>query len=228
MKSSRQFWTIAAAVAALTLAGCSSSQPSKEAEEKKTAPAAEPAKAPEPAPTDATKAPDVYKVRFNTSKGDIVIEVHKAWAPIGAQHFYDLVKAGYYDGNRFFRVVPNFVAQFGMAGDPALTRKWQTPIKDDSVLQTNRAGSVVFAATGMPNSRTTHVFINLRANQSLDSQGFAPFGVVVEGMSAVNNLYQGYGEAPDQGQITMQGNAYLNAQFPKLDFIKKAEVLPAS
>ena len=170
--------------------------------------------------------PDTYKVRFDTSKGPIVVEVHKAWAPIGAQHFYELVKSGYYDGNRFFRVVPNFVAQFGMAGDPALTRKWQTPIKDDPVLQTNRMGSVVFAATGAPNSRTTHVFINLRGNQSLDSQGFAPFGMVVEGMSVVNGLYQGYGEQPDQGMISTRGNAYLNQSFPKLDYIKKAVILP--
>ena len=220
----KPIWTIVAAATLLTLAGCSSSEPSKSAENEKKESAPEPAK---PAETAADKAPDTYKVKFDTSKGNIIIEVHKAWAPIGAQHFYDLVKSGYYTGNRFFRVVPNFVVQFGMAGDPALTRKWNDqPIKDDPVLQTNRPGSVVFAATGAPNSRTTHVFINLRGNQALDGQGFAPFGMVAEGMNVVESLYKGYGEQPDQGQITARGNAYLNEQFPKLDYIKKAEVMP--
>ena len=217
-----RIWAIIGAAAALTLAGCSSSEPSKQAAEEKKETAA-PAQ-----PPAVDQAPDTYKVKLDTSKGAIVIEVHKAWAPIGAQHFYDLVKSGYYDGNRFFRVVKGFVAQFGMAGDPALTRKWDKPIKDDPVLQTNRPYSVVFAATGAPNSRTTHVFINLRGNQSLDGQGFAPFGMVVEGTSVVDNLYKEYGEAPDQGQISASGNTYLNAQFPKLDYIKKATILPPS
>ena len=183
MKTSQHFFVISAA-ALLTLAGCGGSQPSS-SEEKKETPAAPAAAAPTPTPAAAqTKAPeaDIYKVRMTTSKGDIVIEVHRSWAPIGAQHFSDLVKSGYYDGNRFFRIVPNFVAQFGMAGDPALTAKNQTPIKDDPVTQTNRAGSVTFAATGAPNSRSTHVFINLKSNQMLDGQGFAPFGMVTEGM----------------------------------------------
>ena len=237
------------------LSGCSSSQPSKEAaEERKAAPAPtpaptpaeqpktaeakppEPPKAPEPAKTEAPKkaaaelpknAPDNFRVRFTTSKGPFVVEVHKAWAPKGAQRFYELVNDHYYDGNRFFRIVPRFIVQFGMASDPAMGRKWDKNIPDDPVTQTNRTGSVTFATAG-PNTRTTQLFINLNSNQGLDAQGFAPFGMVVEGMNVVESLNPEYGERPDQGEIRARGNAYLTAQFPRLDYIKKAEVLPAS
>lgn len=135
-----------------------------------------------------------------------------------------MVKDKFYDGAGFFRIVPRFVVQFGLAADPKMTRKWDRKIKDDPVLQTNRLGSVTFATAG-PNTRTTQLFINIGSNQSLDSQGFSPFGMVVEGMDVVQGLYAGYGEQPDQGAITMQGNAYLKANFPKMDFITKATIM---
>ena len=171
-------------------------------------------------------APENFKVKFTTSKGPVVVEIHKAWAPKGAQRFYELVRDKYYDGNRFFRIVPRFIVQFGMAADPAMTKKWDKNIPDDPVTQTNRPGSLTFATAG-PNTRTTQLFINLGSNQILDGQGFAPFGMVVEGMSAVEALNKEYGEGPDQDSIRQHGNAYLNEKFPRLDYIKKAEVLPA-
>ncbi len=220
----------------LLLVGCSKpSEPAKSAEEK--SPAAEKAPAPPPgeqpkaeapkpeaAKTAAGQAPAVFKVRFDTSKGPFEIEVHRAWAPKGADHFYQLVKSGYYDGARFFRVVPNFVVQFGLAANPAVTKKWDKTIPDDPVMQTNRMGSIVYATAG-PNTRTTQLFINLRSNQRLDADGFAPFGMVVgDGMKVVQQIYAGYGERPDQDAITNKGNAYLNANFPALDYIKKATI----
>jgi len=152
------------------------------------------------------------------------VEVHRDWAPIGAARFEELVKSGYYNDARFFRVIPNFVAQFGIAAKPAVTKKWDKPLKDDPVLQTNRTGSLAFATMGK-NTRTTQVFINLRSNQALDKDGFAPFGQVVEGMDVVQRLYGGYGEAPDQEKITKQGNAYIMSRFPKLDYIQRATIL---
>jgi peptidyl-prolyl cis-trans isomerase A (cyclophilin A) len=178
------------------------------------------------APAQAAQAPAVFKVLLDTSKGPIHIEVHREWAPKGVDHFYQLVKSGFFDGARFFRVVPNFVVQFGLAASPATTAKWSKAITDDPVTQTNRVGSIVYATAG-PNTRTTQLFINLRSNQMLDSQGFAPFGMVLDdGMTTVQQIYAGYGESPDQGKITSQGNAYLEAKFPKLDFIKKATIEP--
>ena len=177
----------------------------------------------EPATAREAEA-QTFKVRMETSEGPIVIEVHPDWAPIGAERFRQLVEDNYYDGARFFRVVPNFVIQFGLAGDPKLTAKWDKQIDDDPVKQTNRVGSVTFATAG-PNTRTAQVFINLRSNQMLDSQGFAPFGMVVEGMNVVEQLYSGYGEQPDQELITNRGNAYLQRNFPNLDYIKKAEIV---
>jgi peptidyl-prolyl cis-trans isomerase A (cyclophilin A) len=243
--------TLAAACAALILFGCSSSQPSKEtAEEKKATPTpaetatASPTPTPTPVPPPpeptakepekpkakaekpkSTVAPDNFKVKFTTSKGPFIVQVHKEWAPKGVQRFYELVQDGYFDGNRFFRIVPNFIVQFGMSGDPAMTKKWDKNIPDDPVTQTNRTGSVTFATAG-PNTRTTQLFINLRSNQMLDPQGFAPFGTVVEGMNVVESFNKEYGERPDQDSIRQRGNAYLNTQFPNLDYIKKAEVLP--
>jgi peptidyl-prolyl cis-trans isomerase A (cyclophilin A) len=203
----------------LLMFGCSKpAEPPKTAEEKAPAQPAEPPK------PEATQAPATFKVRFDTSKGPFEIEVHRDWAPLGADHFYALVKSGYFDEARFFRVVPNFVVQFGLAADPAVTKKWDKPITDDPVTQTNRAGSIVYATAG-PNTRTTQLFINLRSNQSLDSQGFAPFGMVLgDGMSVVQQIYKGYGEQPDQGAITGSGNGYIKSNFPKLDFIKKASI----
>ncbi|HWQ52414.1 MAG TPA: peptidylprolyl isomerase [Bryobacteraceae bacterium] len=220
-------------VLALTLlaAGCSRQpEPAKDAAQERAQSQQQPAPAPPPAPEE--KKADVppktdaktFRVRFDTSRGPILVEVHRDWAPIGARRFEELVKAGYYNGARFFRVVPNFVVQFGLAADPAVTRKWDKTIPDDPVLQTNRVGSLVFATAG-PNTRTTQLFINLKSNQSLDDQGFAPFAMVVEGMDVVQNIYPGYGENPDQGQITARGNAYLTTAFPKLDYIKKATIL---
>ena len=200
------------ALAGLILAGCSSvPEPKKE-----TA-------APKPARTSG--APDVYKVKFVTSKGPFVIEVHREWAPLGADRFYELVKAGYYNEARFFRVVPKFVAQFGLAATPAMTKQWDKSINDDPVGHTNSRGTVAFATAGK-NSRTTQVFINLRSTQILDDKGFAAFGQVVEGMEAVvDKLNSQYGEAPDQDAITQRGNSYLKSSFPHLDYVKTAAIL---
>jgi len=169
-------------------------------------------------------APDIFKVNLDTSKGPVVIEVHRDWAPLGADHFYALVKSGFYDGARFFRVVPGFVVQFGLAADPAVTAKWKSMnLADDPVKQSNTTGMVTYATAG-PNTRTTQVFINLADNQRLDSQGFAPFGRVISGMDIVQSFYAGYGEKPEQQLIEAQGNAYLQMQFPQLDYIKKATI----
>jgi peptidyl-prolyl cis-trans isomerase A (cyclophilin A) len=194
---------------ALLTGACSRSEPKKTAE----SPAPE-----KPAPADT------YRVRFETSQGPFVVEVHPDWAPLGAARFRELVDDKFYDGARFFRVVPNFIIQFGIAGDPKMTKKWNKPIKDDDPVRTNSYKSVAFATAG-PETRTTQVFINLRSNQTLDKQGFAPFAVVTEGMDVVEKLYSGYREAPDQQKIERQGNAYLTSSFPKLDYIKTARIL---
>jgi peptidyl-prolyl cis-trans isomerase A (cyclophilin A) len=176
------------------------------------------------------KAPAVYKAKFETSKGPFVIEVNRDWAPNGADRFYNLVKNGFYDNARFFRVVEGFMVQFGINGDPNIAGVWrQADIKDDPVKQTNRRGTITFATAG-PNTRTTQVFINFADNAPLDGQGFSPFGKVVSGMDVVDALYAGYGEGapngagPDQGRIQQEGNAYLESEFPKLDFIKTATI----
>lgn len=214
------------AAACLLFTGCSSSQ--KEAEKEREAPpaAAEP-QAPAAAPAEEKKPAaetNTFKVKFETSKGNFVVEVHPDWAPLGAARFKDLVQDRYFDGARFFRVLPGFVVQFGLAADPAKTKKWDKPIKDDPVLRTNRIGSIVFATAG-PETRTTQLFINLASNQRLDDQGFAPFGQVTEGMEVVQKIYPGYGERPDQGDITSRGNAYLSKEFPNLDYIRRARIM---
>jgi peptidyl-prolyl cis-trans isomerase A (cyclophilin A) len=171
------------------------------------------------------KAPDVFEVKFTTTKGDFVVQVNRAWAPIGADRFYNLVKHGFFTGAPFFRVVPGFIIQFGLTGDPAVNKVWQTAnIKDDPVTQSNKPGYLTFATAG-PNTRTTQLFINFGNNTFLDSQGFAPFGQVTSGMDVVQNLYSGYGERPDQGAITSQGKAYIEKNFPNIDSIKSAEVI---
>ena len=172
------------------------------------------------------KAPATYKVKLDTSAGPVVIEVHRDWAPLGADRFYNLVKNGFYDDVRFFRVIPGFMAQGGMSGDPAIQKIWgRNNINDDPVKQSNKRGFVTFAKTAAPNSRSTQIFINYADNSSLDPQGFAPFGQVISGMEAVDKFYSyGRQNVPDQGLITAEGNAYLQRDYPKLDFIKKATI----
>ena len=170
------------------------------------------------------QAPDEFDVTITTSKGDIVIRVHRDWAPIGADRFYNLVKHGYLTENRFFRIVPNFIVQFGLSGDPELNAVWrQARIKDDPGTQSNKRGTLTFATAGA-DTRTTQLFINLVNNGSLDNRGFTPFGEVTEGMDVVNKLYQGYGERPQQGLIVQRGNAYLKEQFPDLDYIETTSI----
>lgn len=173
------------------------------------------------------QAPAEYKVNFDTSKGLIVVAVHKDWAPLAADRFFNLVKNGFFDDARFFRVVPNFMVQFGMNGNPAVTKAWSSaPMKDEPTKQTNKRGYVTFARTGAPNSRGTQVFINYKDNGFLDQQGFAPFGEVVQGMDLAEKITSQYGEKPGQGEITSIGNAYLTKEFPNLDFVKKATIAP--
>ncbi len=182
--------------------------------------------------TLTAKAPDVYEVTFVTTKGDFVIKVTREWSPNGADRFYNLVRHHFYDGCSFYRAVPGFVVQFGLSAYPAVTAAWaNATIKDDRVTQSNKPGYITFAMTGQPNSRTTEVFIGLRDNSYLDSQGFAPFGQVTSGMDVVHQLYNGYGDipamrghGPDPGLIGTQGKAYLEKNFPKLDRIKTATV----
>jgi cyclophilin family peptidyl-prolyl cis-trans isomerase len=170
------------------------------------------------------KAPDTYKANFDTSAGAFVVEVHRAWAPLGADRFYNLVKNGFFDNTRFFRVVPNFMVQFGLNGDPTVQSVWRTAnLKDDPVKESNKKGYITFATAG-PNTRTTQVFINFKDNAGLDSQGFAPFGQVTSGMDVVDKITSQYGESPNQGRIQAEGNAYLTKDFPKLDYIKKATI----
>ena len=183
-------------------------------------------------PEMTATAPETYRARFETTKGDFVVQVERALSPNGADRFYNLVRGGYYDGVRFFRVIDGFMAQFGMHGDPQVTAAWRgAPIPDDSVRASNTRGMVTFAMTGQPNSRTTQVFINYRDNINLDAMGFAPFGEVVEGMDVVDQLYSGYGEGapggsgPSQAQIQAQGNEYLEGEFPQLDYIEQATIV---
>jgi peptidyl-prolyl cis-trans isomerase A (cyclophilin A) len=170
-------------------------------------------------------APATFKANFDTSKGPIVITVHRDWAPIAADRFYNLVKNGFFDDARFFRVIPDFMVQFGMNADPAVTAAFnRTTMKDDPVKQSNKKGYVTFANTGRPNSRGTQMFINYKDNAFLDTQLFAPFGEVTTGMDVAMKINAEYAERPDQGSITTQGNAYLTKSFPKLDYIKTATI----
>jgi peptidyl-prolyl cis-trans isomerase A (cyclophilin A) len=172
------------------------------------------------------KAPEVYKAKFDTSQGAFVIEVRREWAPNGADRFYNLVKNGFYDEVRFFRVVPDFMVQFGINGNPQVQSVWRTQtIKDDPVKQGNKKGYVTFATSG-PDSRSTQVFVNFKDNSFLDSQKFAAFGRVTEGMAVVEKITAQYGEKPNQGAIQTEGNVYLNKEFPKLDFVKTATIVP--
>ncbi len=178
----------------------------------------------EPAP--AEKAPETYQVLFETSKGDFTVEVHREWSPNGADRFHKLVESGFYDECRFFRVLPGFMVQWGINGDPEIQKNWfEANIEDDRVTQSNKRGFITYAKSSQRNSRTSQVFINFGDNSRLDEDGFAPFGQVVEGMDVVDMINDQYREQPNQGQIQESGNAYLNKRFPKLDFIRKATVV---
>jgi len=176
------------------------------------------------------QAPPVYRVDFDTSKGPFVIEVHRDWAPNGADRFHNLVKNGFYDNARFFRVIEGFMAQFGVNGDPKISAVWRDArIKDDPARISNKRSFVTFATAG-PNTRTTQVFISYGDNSNLDSQGFTPFGQVISGMKVLDSMYSGYGEGaprglgPDQSKLQAEGNAYLASKFGNLDYIKRATI----
>jgi peptidyl-prolyl cis-trans isomerase A (cyclophilin A) len=179
----------------------------------------------------SSTVPEVYKAKFTTTKGDFVIEAHRAWAPKGADRFYELVKGGYFDGVPFFRAIDGFMVQFGISSDPAANKTWsEARIQDDPAAgQSNERGKVTFATSG-PDSRTTQVFINYGNNSRLDSMGFTPFGQVVEGMTVVDSFYKEYGEGaprgpgPNQDLLQNQGAAYWKASFPKLDSVKSAKI----
>jgi peptidyl-prolyl cis-trans isomerase A (cyclophilin A) len=175
-------------------------------------------------------APDKFQAKFETSQGEFVIEVTRNWSPLGADRFYNLVKNGFFNDCRFFRVMEGFMAQVGMSGDPKITQAWKSfPIKDDQVKQSNKRGYVTFAKTTAPNSRGTQIFINYNdRNAALDKDGFSPFGKVIKGMETVDSIYKGYGQSPDQTMIERHGNAYLQKEFPKLDFIKTATIVEAA
>jgi peptidyl-prolyl cis-trans isomerase A (cyclophilin A) len=177
--------------------------------------------------------PPHFQVKFETSKGDFVVEVHSHWSPNGASHFYELVKNGFYDDCRFFRVLPDFMVQWGINGDPKVNAKWHDAnIPDDRPTgenkKSNLRGFITYAKTGAPNSRSTQLFINYADNSRLDSQGFTPFGQVIEGMDVVEKINAKHREEPQQDQINARGNEYLNEKFPDLDFIKKATLVDSN
>ena len=187
------------------------------------------AQSPNPAALNE-QAPAAYKVKFDTSKGPFVVEVTRAWAPKGADRFYNLVKSGFYDNVRFFRVISGFMVQFGINGDPGVMARWRTAqIGDDPVTQSNKRGTVTFAMAG-PNTRTSQVFINFADNANLDGMGFSPFGRIVSGMNVVDALNAEYGEGaprgrgPDQSRLQSEGNTYLMKDFPRMDYVKKATI----
>ena len=175
---------------------------------------------------EAKKAPAVFKVKFETTAGNFIVEVHRDWSPNGADRFYNLVDSKFYDNCKFFRVVPDFMVQWGIHGDPKVSAKWrEMNFKDDPVVKSNKRGFITYAKSGRPHSRTTQVFINFKNNNFLDSQGFSPFGEVIEGMDVVDKINSESGEKPDQGKVQFEGNEYLNKSFPNLDGIKTARIV---
>ena len=183
-------------------------------------------------------APDQYKVEFNTNKGRFVLQINRDWSPAGADRFYSLVKNGFYDETRFFRVMPNFIVQWGISGNPEIAAKWasnpqinpnykEITIPDEPVKETNRRGTVTYAKPSAPNSRTTQVFVNLKDNGYLDGDKFAPFGEVIEGMEVVESFHSGYGGQPSSNQtaIEKQGTAFLDKHFPDLDYVETARII---
>jgi peptidyl-prolyl cis-trans isomerase A (cyclophilin A) len=172
------------------------------------------------------KAPAEFKAAFTTTAGNFVISVHRDWAPLGADRFYNLVRRGFFTNASFFRVVPGFVVQFGLNANPAINHAWaDAKFADDPVKQSNKRGTLVFATAG-PNTRTTQLFINFGDNARLDGMGFAPFGEITEGMDIVDKINSSYGEQPQQDQITDQGDAYISKNFPNIDKIKLARIVP--
>jgi len=178
------------------------------------------------------KAPDAFKVKFDTTKGSFTVEITRSLAPHGADRFYNLVRAGFFTDIAFFRVIPGFMCQFGISGDPKISAAWRgADIPDDPVKGSNTRGALTFATAG-PNTRTTQLFINFGDNSRLDGMGFAPIGKVTSGMDVVDKLYGEYGEGapagrgPNQGLVQQEGNAYLKKDFPKLDYIKSATIVP--
>jgi peptidyl-prolyl cis-trans isomerase A (cyclophilin A) len=219
MTMRRRYGILWIATALLALIGCSSSDESKKEEPKKEA-----------AAPKQEQAPDVFKINLDTSKGAVVIEMHRDWAPIGVDHLYSLVKMGFYDGNYFFRYIRRFIVQFGINGDPKINNHWRDiNLFDDPVKQSNVKGTLTYATSG-PRTRSTQLFINLNNNPDLDKKGFSPLGKVIGGMDVVQSFYSSYGEMPPDGQgpdpskIETQGNDYLTSHFPRLDFIKKATI----
>ncbi|QDT39221.1 peptidylprolyl isomerase [Stratiformator vulcanicus] len=173
---------------------------------------------------------ETFQALFKTTQGEFVIKVHRDWSPNGAERFHELVKSGFFDDQRFFRVVPGFMVQWGIPGDPDVAAKWaDKTIRDDRVKQSNKRGFVTFAKSGAPNSRSTQIFINFGNNSRLDGDGFSPFGEVVRGMDVVDSLYSGYGENPRnmnvQGNLREFGNQWLDIQFPELDHIESARII---
>jgi len=244
--------SIAGLALALIAAACAKEAPAPAshppaapaAEHKAPAPAAAPTAIPNPpvaAPTDPklldpqsakAQAPATYKVKYHTTKGDITVAVTREWSPNGADRLYTLVKLGYYKDIAYFRVVPGFMAQFGIHGDPAVNKVWRTAtLPDDPVKQSNKKGFLTFAKTGAPNSRSVQFFLNLVDNPNLDGMGFAPIGQIVEGLDVLEKLNGEYGEGaprgrgPDQGRVQSEGNAYLKKDFPRMDYIQSAEIL---
>ncbi len=177
------------------------------------------------------QAPETFKVKFITTQGDVVIQVTREWAPLGADRFYNLVDNGFYDGVKFFRVIDGFMAQFGINGNPEVSAVWrEQPINDDPNKAKNSRGRITFAMAG-PNTRTSQLFISFGDNSFLDNQGFSPFGEVIEGMEVIDALYSGYGEGaprgngPEQGRVQHEGNPYLEAEFPRLDSLNTARIV---
>ena len=222
------------AVLGLVVAGCSNEKPVSAPEPKVVAPAASANAATTPAmsatgfadPSKLTeKAPETFKAQFVTTKGNFTVEVTRSLAPNGADRFYNLVRSGFFSDIAFFRVVPGFMVQFGIHGDPAVSAKWRDAnITDDAVKSSNARGTLTFATAG-PNTRTTQLFINYGNNTFLDGQGFSSFGKVVEGMEIVDSINSASGENPNQGAIQQSGNAYLKKEFTNLDYIKSASIV---
>jgi len=225
------FTMLILAVGAAALAQTKAVPATPKAADKAAPKAATPAKAAGPnllnPATMNAKAPPVFLVKLNTTKGPIVIRVTKLWAPNGAERFYNLVRAGFYTDAAFFRVIPGFMAQFGISARPEVSRVLaEKGMFDDPVKQSNKRGMVTFAQSSLPNSRSTQLFINYGNNSRLDADRFAPFGEVIEGMEVADQIYSGYGEQPDQTAITNQGKAYLDRGFPRLDRILTAVIEP--